>query len=388
MSQADTPPILPPDTIGVLGGGQLGRMLGMVARRMGYGFSVYSDSPRSPAGALADTEAVGAYDDADTVREWAKSCAVVTFEFENVASAVADAARQVTRVRPDGRILHTTQNRLREKTWLLVNGFPVAPFAPVKSDDDLLDALNVITLPGILKTSEGGYDGKGQQVVRSIGDMWAAKAEFGSRELILEGFVEFEREISVVVSRSTSGNIRAFVPCENRHINGILDVTISPANLPMQQLRDSQILAAEIAEELEYIGVLCVEMFVLEDGSLLVNELAPRPHNSGHHTLESCVTSQFEQQVRAICGLPLGDTTHYQSAAMANLLGDLWTGGTPNFAAALAVPGVVLHLYGKEFARPGRKMGHLTACAAATRDAEQMVLAARNALMNSEANVG
>lgn len=389
LDKTHTSPILPGATLGVLGGGQLGRMLGLAARRMGYRFAVYTDAADSPAAQIADFVNVGAYDDADAVRDWAKAhCDVVTFEFENVAAEVARAAASVTTVRPDGAILHTTQNRLREKTWLFTNGFPVAPFAPVRNDDELEIALETLALPLLLKTANGGYDGKGQRVLRTAGEAWAAKAEFsGAGDLIVEQFVPFDREISVVVARGAEGQILAYAPSENRHVGGVLDITVAPANLPLEKLRAAQVLAAEIAEELDYVGVLCVEMFVVGSGGdlkFVVNELAPRPHNSGHHTIESCATSQFEQQLRAVCGLPLGDTTQMQAAAMANLLGDLWRNGRePNWQDALALPGVTLHLYGKTEARAGRKMGHITACAETTDGAERLVLAARNALLVS-----
>ena len=373
--------ILPNAVIGVLGGGQLGRMLGMAAKRMGYRFHVYTDSADSPAAQIADAVAVGTYDDADAVREWAESVAVVTFEFENVAAQVAESAATVALVRPHGHILHTTQNRLREKTWLHTNGFPTALFAPVRNDAELDAAIAHVGLPAVLKTASGGYDGKGQRVVHSFAEAWQAKADLSGHDLILEGFVVFEREISVVVARGANGEIRAFAPAENRHQNGILDISFAPSNLPLERLRDAQILAAEIAEELDYVGVLCAELFVTNDHTLLVNELAPRPHNSGHHTIESCITSQFEQQVRAICALPLGDTTQHTPVAMANLLGDLWHIGTPRWNALFATAGASLHLYGKATPKKGRKMGHITLCAPTTDIAIQRVLTARDALL-------
>lgn len=379
----NTSPLLPGSTVGVLGGGQLGRMLGIAARQMGYRFHVFSPEPDSPAGQLADREVVAAYDDIDAIRDFAQGVDVVTFEFENVPSATAEACRENALVRPDGSVLHTTQNRLREKTFLHRIGCATAPFARVASPDDLPAAIVAAGLPGVLKTAGFGYDGKGQRVVRTQDELAAAWEALGRVECILEGFVDFAFEASIVAARGADGAYTDFGPVRNEHANHILDVTTAPApSVPPALAREASEMARAILHHLDVVGVLCVELFVTEDGRLLVNELAPRPHNSGHFTIDACVTSQFEQQLRAVCGLPLGDTSLLRpGAAMANLLGDLWAHGEPDWAGMLAdFPSVKLHLYGKAAARPGRKMGHLTAAADTPEDAAATVRAARTRL--------
>jgi 5-(carboxyamino)imidazole ribonucleotide synthase len=373
--------IIPPGaTVGVLGSGQLGRMFAIAARRMGYRVHTLSPDTDTPTGQVADREIQAAYDDLDAVREFARGVDVVTFEFENVSAAATEAAAAYAPVRPAGAVLHTTQHRLREKTFLAQAGIPVAPFAPVRSLADLEAALATLGTPAVLKTAGWGYDGKGQVKIAAPGEAAAAWRTIGGQEAILEAFVDFDREVSVVAARGLDGAFAHFGVIENRHQRHILDVSIAPAAVPPAVEREAVEIARGILEGLEVVGVLCVEMFLCRDGRLLVNELAPRPHNSGHLTFDACVTSQFEQQLRAICGLTLGSPELLRPAAMANLLGDLWADGDPDWAAACRYPGVKLHLYGKADARPGRKMGHLTALAATPEAAMAQVVAARAAL--------
>jgi 5-(carboxyamino)imidazole ribonucleotide synthase len=373
-------PILPGATIGVLGSGQLGRMLALAARRMGYRVHTFSPEQDTPTGQVADQEIVAAYDDLDAVRAFARNVAVVTFEFENVSTAAASAAAEYAPVRPGGAVLHTTQHRLREKTFLSRAGFPVAPFRTIRSVDDLREALPLLGYPAILKTAGFGYDGKGQVKISSPGETESAYRALGGQETLLEACVDFEREVSVVAARGLDGAFAHYGVIENAHRNHILDVSLAPTSLPPATVREAIEIARGILEALDVVGVLCVELFVTRAGKMLVNELAPRPHNSGHLTIDACVTSQFEQQLRAVCGLPLGSTEQFQPAAMANLLGDIWQEGEPDWSAACAFPEIKLHLYGKRIPRPGRKMGHLTALAASAAAAAQVVRAARTAL--------
>jgi len=372
--------ILPGATIGVLGSGQLGRMFAIAARELGYRIHIYSPDDDSPAGQIGDREFSFAYEDLDRIREFARGVRVVTFEFENVPAASTAAAAEFAPVRPDGQVLHTTQNRLREKTFLAKSGFPVTPFRAVNSLGDLETAARELGLPAVLKTAAFGYDGKGQVKLRDGAQLKEAVAALRGAEGIYEAFVDFEKEVSVVAARTLTGDFRAFPVFENTHANHILDVTFAPAAIGPRVAKEAVDVAAGILEKLNVVGLLTVEMFVTRDGRLLVNELAPRTHNSGHLTIDAAVTSQFEQQVRAVCGLPLGSTELRQPAAMANLLGHLWERSEPNWAAALEDPAVKLHLYGKRDARVGRKMGHLTATAPNTEEAVRRVREARERL--------
>lgn len=377
-------PILPGGTIGVFGSGQLGRMLALVARRMGYCIHTYSPESNSPTGQVANLEVSAPYDDLDAVRQFVRGVDVLTFEFENVAAIVADIAQEEgIPVRPGGNVLHTTQNRLREKTFLAAAGLPVTPFVAVRSQADLVVGLARIGVPAILKTAAFGYDGKGQVRIDAPDEAATAWQTIGGQEAILEAFVPFERELSVVAARGVDGSFAHYGAIENSHRNHILDLSIAPARVSPEVANEAVALARAVLEKVEVIGVLCVELFMTGDGRLLVNELAPRPHNSGHLTIDAAVTSQFEQQLRAVCGLPLGDPTLLRPAVMANLLGDLWQAGEPDWAAALAHPAVKLHLYGKAVARPGRKMGHLTALAAECTEALRLVQGAREALVRT-----
>ena len=378
--------IPPGSTIGVLGGGQLGRMFAMAARRLGYRVHTLAPDDDTPTGQVADLEINASYDDLDAIRAFAQGVDVVTFEFENVSAAAAAAAEAHAIVRPNGRALAIAQHRIREKTFLADHGIPVAPFAPIRTDADLAAAATSVGCPAVLKTASFGYDGKGQVMVSAPGDLTAAWASLGKPEAILEAFVDLDREISVIGARSVGGEWSHFAPIENAHARHILDVSTAPAHVPATTAGMAVDITRHVMEALEYIGILCIEFFVARDGRLLVNEIAPRPHNSGHLTFDACRTSQFEQQLRAICGLPLGSPELLQPAAMANLLGDVWARGAPNWAAALAFPDVKLHLYGKSLPRSGRKMGHLTALAATPGEAKARVLSARQALTNPKSH--
>ncbi|HLG95850.1 MAG TPA: 5-(carboxyamino)imidazole ribonucleotide synthase [Bryobacteraceae bacterium] len=373
-------PILPGAAIGVLGSGQLGRMFAIAARRMGYRVHTFSPDQDTPTGQIADVEVVAPYDDLDAVRKFASNVSVVTFEFENVPTDTAEAAESRAPVRPAGSVLHTTQQRIREKTFLKNAGLPVTPFREVRSSEDLKRAVAELGCPAILKTAAFGYDGKGQVRVEAperAGEAWNA---IGRQEAVLEAFIDFDCEISVVGARGADGAFVHFAPAENQHSRHILDVSIAPARVPDSIAREAVDLSRCVLEKLGVVGVLCVEFFVARDGRLLINELAPRPHNSGHLTVDACVTSQFEQQLRAVCGLPLGSTAMHCPAAMANILGDLWSQDEPDWPAACAFSNVKLHLYGKLEPRAGRKMGHLTALGHNVEEAYRAALDARRSL--------
>jgi 5-(carboxyamino)imidazole ribonucleotide synthase len=374
-------PIFPGSAIGVLGSGQLGRMFALAARRMGYRVHTFSPDSDTPTGQVSDMEIEGSYDDLDAVRKFAWGVQAVTFEFENVPAATAQAAAECTRVRPAGSVLHTTQHRLREKTFLSQHGFPVTPFRAVNSIETLRSAIRELGVPAVLKTASFGYDGKGQDTVRSLEDAEAVWNSGAGAERIYEAFVDFDREVSVVGARGSDGSFAHWGVIENIHRNHILDLSVAPADVPSEVQSQAIGISRGILESLDVIGVLCVEFFLTRSGKLLVNELAPRPHNSGHLTIDANVTSQFEQQLRAVCDLPLGSTRQFRPAAMANLLGDLWMGREPNWTAALAMPDVKLHLYGKSEPRPGRKMGHLTALADTPEEASRIAKAARASLL-------
>jgi len=367
----------PGSTIGVMGSGQLGRMLAIAARRMGYGIHIFSPEKNTPAGQLADLEVAAPYEDQAAVEAFALGVDVLTFEFENIPAESVEWAAKHCVVRPAGSVLHVCQQRLREKQFLAAARIPVAPFAAITNRLDLRDALEKIGTPAVLKTAAFGYDGKGQRTISSLEE---AEGIDCTKLCVLEGFMRFEKEISVLVARGVDGKAVTFPVCENVHTNHILDFTVAPARVSVEVEQAAREIARTVAERLDLVGLLAVEMFLLEDSSLVVNELAPRPHNSGHYTFDACITSQFEQQLRAICGLPLGSTELLRPAAMANLLGDLWTHGQPDWAAAARFPNVKIHLYGKTGPRPGRKMGHLTALASDTESAIAMVREARASL--------
>lgn len=348
---------------------------------MGYRVHTFSPDADTPTGHISDVETTASYEDLDAVRDFAKAVDVVTFEFENVPSATVEAAAEFVDVHPRGEILHTSQNRLREKAFLSSNGIPVAPFRHIKLIDDLLRGADEIGFPAVLKTAGFGYDGKGQQKLLSHADLEPAFAALNGQEAVLEGFIDFEKEVSVVCTRGIDGSFAHYGVIENSHANHILDISFAPADVSAKVAADAVEITRSIAEKFAYVGTMCVEFFVARDGKLLVNEIAPRPHNSGHLTFGPCVSSQFEQQVRAVCGLPLGSTEFFRPTAMANLLGDVWANGEPDWAAALSLPGVSLHLYGKAEPRPGRKMGHITAVAGTAAEAANLAAEARRRLM-------
>ncbi|CAN5804031.1 5-(carboxyamino)imidazole ribonucleotide synthase [soil metagenome] len=356
--------VTPPSTIGMLGGGQLGRYALMAARRMGFGAIVLDPDPSAPAGAIADTHLVAPYDDADALDHLAGHCGVVTVEFENPPASALQRLAEHTSVAPDAHAMAVAQDRRLEKRFLSEHGVPVGAFAVIDTASDVPSAVAAVPFPALLKKAAGGYDGKGQLSVRSRAELAGAWAELGNVPCVLERRLAPELEISVVLARTGGGDVAAYPVAENVHVDGILDVSVVPARVPAALAAEAVACATGIAGVLEYVGVLAVEMFVVE-GGVLVNELAPRPHNSGHWTLDAAATDQFAQQVRAVCGLPLGSTAMTApAAAMANLLGDLWSNGEPDWEAALADPDVRLHLYGKSKASPGRKMGHVTATGA------------------------
>jgi 5-(carboxyamino)imidazole ribonucleotide synthase len=356
-------------------------MFAIAARRMGYRVHVLSPDDDTPTGQVADLEIRAAYDDLDAVAQFARGVSVVTFEFENVPAATTEVCERFAPVRPGGNVLHTTQNRIREKTFLKNAGIPVTPFWPVRSKEQLTAALVEAGYPAVLKTAEWGYDGKGQAKIGSADDVDGLWPKFAGGESVLEAFIDFDCEISVVAARGADGQVVTYAPSLNTHRNHILDVSIAPPAVKSHVADSAVQLTREIMRRLEVVGVLCVECFVDRQDRLMVNELAPRPHNSGHLTIDACSSCQFEQQVRAICGLPLGSTRQHRPAAMANLLGDVWQAGEPRWSEALALPDVKLHLYGKAEPRVGRKMGHLTALGETAEAARQRVISAREALI-------
>ncbi|SMF59945.1 5-(carboxyamino)imidazole ribonucleotide synthase [Paenibacillus barengoltzii] len=364
------PVIEPGATIGVLGGGQLGRMMALAGSNLGYRFVAMDPTPDAPCGQVAG-QIVARYDDQDAARELAARADVITYEFENVDAGVAALLEEASYVPQGSRLLYTTQHRLREKRAIEAAGVKVAPYAEIGSEEELRAAVARLGLPAVLKTATGGYDGKGQWVIRSEAEIAPAYAELSraGTELVLEQFVPFVKELSVIAARSPRGEIKTFPVAENIHIDNILHVSIVPARVEEQVQREAERLAARIAEGLEAVGLLAVEMFLTEDGELFVNELAPRPHNSGHYTMEACTTSQFEQHVRAICNLPLGPVELLTPVVMVNILGEhleavrkavvtgQWFGEAGGETGFPVIPKV--HLYGKHGAAPKRKMGHI-----------------------------
>lgn len=349
--------MLPPgSTIGIVGGGQLGRMTAMAAARLGYRCHIFCPETDSPAAQVADAATVAAYEDIAAIEAFAGAVDVVTFEFENIPAESIEALEAHVPTRPNARSLSVSQDRIVEKEFVASTGAGTAPFEAVTDEASLRAAVARIGTPSILKTARFGYDGRGQARINDAGGAAAAWKEIGGVRAVLEGFVDFEREISVIVARGPDGRTEAYVPVENRHVNHILDTTIAPAAIGPDIAAEAEGIAARIAEALDLVGLLAVEMFVTRDGSVLVNEIAPRPHNSGHWTIDACTTSQFEQLVRAVCGLPLGSPARHSDAVMKNLIGD----AADAWPELLAEPGACLHLYGKAESRPGRKIGHVT----------------------------
>jgi len=369
--------ILPGATLGLLGGGQLGRMFTSAARTLGYRVTVLDPDPVAPAAEFATAHLTAPYADPAALDELARTCAAVTTEFENAPAEALDALGSRTVVRPAGSSVAVAQDRRREKGFFAGHGLPIGPWATIDSPADFKAALARVKLPALLKTARFGYDGKGQARIDTPADLERTFSAWKNVPCVLEELLALEREVSVVLARSDSGEIAVFPLSENRHSRGILDVTIVPARVPEALAREAASLASRLAKELEYVGVLAVEMFVV-GGKLLLNEIAPRPHNSGHYTLDACRTSQFEQQVRVLCGLPLGDPSQHTPAVMVNLLGDIWRDGKePDWTAVLEHPGAHLHLYGKRETRPGRKMGHVTVCEPTLERALEVAMAVR-----------
>jgi 5-(carboxyamino)imidazole ribonucleotide synthase len=371
--------ILPGATLGLLGGGQLGRMFTVAARTLGYRVTVLDPDPLSPAAEFATGHLNTDYSDPASLENLARTCAAVTTEFENAPADALVAIATRTVVRPSGSSVAIAQDRRREKGFFAERGFALGPWAAIDSPADFPAALARVKLPALLKIARLGYDGKGQARIDSPGQLEAMFARWKGVPCVLEELLALEIEVSVVLARSGDGAISVFPAGENRHADGILDITIAPARIPESLASEATAAASRLAVELDYVGVLAVEMFVV-GGRLLLNEIAPRPHNSGHHTIDACRTSQFEQQVRVLCGLPLGDPSQHSPAVMVNLLGDIWRAGEPDWAVVLKHPGAHLHLYGKRDTRPGRKMGHVTVCEASLEQAVEVAMAIRRDL--------
>jgi 5-(carboxyamino)imidazole ribonucleotide synthase len=377
--------ILPPATLGMLGGGQLGRFFVIAAHELGYRVVVLDPDPQSPAGRIAERHLVAAFDDPDALDTLAGSCAAVTTEFENVPAGSLAYLSKFLPGRPNAEAVAISQNRSAEKGFLKRHGFPHAPYADIRREEDIAGA-NAGLFPGILKVARFGYDGKGQIRVAGRDEALLAFRQLKNEPCVLEQRLALDYEVSVVLARDAEGRVKCFPVAENSHRHGILDITIVPArtggSLAAQLPNAAQEIAEGIAQEMGYVGTLAVEFFVVR-GQLVVNEMAPRPHNSGHYSIDACVTNQFEQQVRALTGLPLGEARAHLAAVMVNLLGDLWfqrdphLSHEPDWAQLLAVPDLKLHLYGKHHARPGRKMGHFTVVGSDARQVQESALAAR-----------
>ncbi|GIT58104.1 MAG: N5-carboxyaminoimidazole ribonucleotide synthase [Dehalococcoidia bacterium] len=368
-------------TIGIIGGGQLGRMLAIAARQMDYKTVVLDPDSNCPAGQVADRVIRSDYSDLKASSELAALADVVTYEFENVDADSVSSAEKHKPVRPSSSVLRTTQNRLHEKKALLQAGIPVANFRKVDSLRDLEDAASVLGYPMVLKTATEGYDGKGQSIIDGEGDLAISYDQLSARnvDLIVEQFVSFKAEVSTICARTIDGMTATFDPAENIHRNHILDTSIVPARIDESVTDKARIIATDIAEKLDVIGLIAVEMFVTQENDILVNELAPRPHNSGHYTMDGCDTSQFEQLVRILAGMPITLPKLHSPTVMVNLLGEIWedTEGNPDWQRALELPGVSLHLYGKSAARVGRKMGHINVVAETVEEALYIAVEAR-----------
>jgi 5-(carboxyamino)imidazole ribonucleotide synthase len=378
--------IAPGAWLGLLGGGQLGRMFTMAAQSMGYKVVVLDPGSQSPAGSVADDHIAADYLDPGALQVLASRCAAATTEFENVPAAALHFLARHCVVSPSADSVAVAQDRIAEKEFLAAAGIEVAPYRAVHREPDLDESLAPL-LPGILKRSRLGYDGKGQARVTTLEEARAAFVKLGAQPCVLERLLPLELELSVVVARGFDGSVLTWPVAENQHAHGILDISIVPARVSRALAEQARTAAVAIASRLSYSGVLCVEFFVLQDGRLLANEIAPRPHNSGHYTIDACVTSQFEQQARVLCGVPLGATDLHCPAVMINLLGELWAGGEPRWQHVLRHPGAKLHLYGKTEPRPGRKMGHFTVLAQSADAALAVALEAKSLLL-SEAQAG
>ena len=378
--------IMPGSMLGLLGGGQLGRMFTKAAQSMGYQVTVLDPNKDSPAGRVADRFICADYSDKKALRELSTTCIGITTEFENIT---ADSLRFLAEhciVCPDVNSVSIAQDRVAEKQFLAAHDFPIATFVVIQSSDVDTQDINPELFPGILKVSRFGYDRKGQMRVNNPAELKAALANMGAETCVLEQLLPLSSEISVIMARGFDDEVCVFPVAENQHDHGILDISIVPASVPPDIIQQACEIAVQIAEKLDYRGILCVEFFILEDDQILINEIAPRPHNSGHYTIDACVTSQFEQQVRTLCGLPLGSTSLHSAAVMVNLLGDLWQQKEPDWQQVLENPYAKLHLYGKREARPGRKMGHYTVLDASAETALQQALNIKR-ILNQNLNV-
>jgi len=378
--------ISPGAWLGLLGGGQLGRMFTMAAQSMGYRVVVLDPGSNSPAGSVADDHIAADYLDPVALEKLASRCAAATTEFENVPAAALRFLARHCVVSPSAEAVAVAQDRIAEKQFLAAAGIDVAPYGVLEREQDVDESMAHL-LPGILKRSRLGYDGKGQARVTTLEEARAAFTKLGAQPCILERLLPLDVELSVVVARGFDRSVLTWPVAENQHAQGILDVSIVPARIPAALAEQARAAAVTIASRLDYHGVLCVEFFVLRSGQMLANEIAPRPHNSGHYTIDACITSQFEQQARVLCGVPLGATELHCPAVMVNLLGELWVGGEPRWEHVLRHPGAKLHLYGKAEARPGRKMGHFTVLADSREAALAVALQAKSLLL-SEAQAG
>ena len=372
--------ILPNTTLGVLGGGQLGRMFTLAAYSMGYRVVVLDPDPHSPAGLIADQHIKANYHDHAALQMLGDECAAVTTEFENVPAESMEYLEKFCAVRPNAEAVRIAQDRIREKTFVQDHGLATAAFAAIYEDADIVTAIETLTAPLLMKTASLGYDGKGQVQVNTLAEARSAFEQLGNAACVLEEIVDLEREISVILARSINGQTSVYPVGENRHVNGILDTTIVPATIDATLGEQAIDMATRLADTMDYCGILAVEFFCTRQGELLINELATRPHNSGHYTVDACTTSQFEQQVRMMCGLPPADTQMLSPVVMTNLLGDIWKDGEPDWQQVLNEPQAHLHLYGKKEARPGRKMGHINCLAADVEQALATTARIRSAL--------
>ena len=376
----------PPKRLGILGSGQLGMMMAMAAKKLGYSVVIYDAVPEGPAVPYADHSIVAPFDDKEALENFASHVDLITLEFENIPGTTLDYLASLRPLYPSPNVVRTCQDRVLEKEFLQSHGFPVAPFAIVTSAEELETGfLKLGNVPSILKTATLGYDGKGQISLQSGDDLQQAWKNLGAPRAVLETKISFIAEASVITARSTSGKIRSFPLQENIHRNGILDITLVPARFEKKVLLEAERIGSAIATALDVMGLITVELFILSDGSLVVNELAPRPHNSGHHSIESSATSQFEQIIRAVKGLPLGSPELNTPAVMVNLLGDLWAQGEPDWTPLHDNPDVTLHLYGKKIAKPGRKMGHFTVTG---KNQQEMLLLAQQLFRRLEMEAG
>jgi len=373
--------ILPGATIGILGGGQLGRMTAMSARSLGYHLAVLDPDPSCAARFLVETCITAGFDDVQAARELATRCNVATVEIEKISIEAMRAVQEIVPMRPGPGVLHVVQDRARQKDWLAERGFPVGPYRKADTEDQLRDAAQALGGRCYAKVTRGGYDGRGQDILSGPDDAARVWSILGSAPLVVEKALDLDSELSVLVARRPSGEARTYAPALNHHIKGILEWSVLPGPLPHAVANQAESIARDIAAALGVEGLLVAEFFLTRAGELFVNELAPRPHNTFHATEVACATSQFEQHTRSVCDLPLGSTELLRPAAIVNLLGDLWAGDSPPpFDRALEIPGVQLHLYGKRVARPGRKMGHLSAIGGTPEEALQKVQEARTRL--------